>query len=89
MTEGVSLIYTIPWHDENKLILFTQNTSPKRAHNTCNLPLSSPQCSVHQAEVTVSLMSRHVSTCLSLHSLAVCDCTTLFVMIKFLSPHYV
>ena len=73
---------------------FTQNTSLKGKHNTCNLPQRSPahryQRSVPQAELTVSFMSQCVSICLSLHSLAVSDSAhmpTLCVMIRFSRPH--
>jgi hypothetical protein len=96
-TEGIRTILTYPWHDQKtkNTVLFTQNHSQKRTHNTCNLSQRSPahhqQCSVPQAELTVSFMSHGVSTCLSLHSLSLCDWAhrpTVFVMAEFSWPHY-
>jgi hypothetical protein len=55
-------------------------------------PAHHQQFSVPKPELAVSFMSQRVSTCLSLHSLALSDwphMLTVFVMIKFSFPRCV
>jgi len=76
-----NVINTIPLH----------KTHHYKEHNdTCNLShWGLAHQSVPQEEVIDNFMSQHVSTCLSLHSLAVCDWAhmlTVFVVINFFMP---
>jgi hypothetical protein len=83
---------SLAWIKHNKHNLFTQNTSLKRTHNTCNLLQHSlALCyNVSEVELTVKFVSQHISTYLSWHGQAVCDWAYMpTVCLKLSYPRYV
>jgi len=94
-TEGVRMILTLSWHDENiintillhKTLNYKEHTTLAFYHSEVWHTASSTM--VLQQSLLLVSCSQHISTCLSLHSLAVCDwahMSTVFAMIKFSCP---
>jgi len=94
-TEGVRMILTLSWHEENIInAILLYKTLNYKKHTTLAIYYSEVWHSTNsamplkQSSLLVS-RSQHISTCLSLHSLAVCDwshMSTVFAMIKFSCP---